>query len=35
VHYTLGTPCFKDFKHAAMAKGWWESHRSSQDGMGI
>lgn len=35
VHYTLGTPCFKDFSQAPMANGWWEAHRSSQDGMGI
>jgi len=35
VHYTLGTPCFKDFSDAAMAQGWWDAHRSSQDGMGI
>jgi hypothetical protein len=35
VHYTLGTPCFKDFRHAPMANVWWEAHRSSQDGIGI
>jgi hypothetical protein len=35
VHYTLGTPCFKDFTDAPMAKAWWDVHRSSQDGMGI
>lgn len=35
VHYTLGTPCFNDFKNAPMSQGWWDAHRSSQDGMGV
>jgi lipopolysaccharide biosynthesis glycosyltransferase len=35
VHYTLGTPCFKDFTNAPMAKDWWDAHRSSQDGIGV
>lgn len=35
IHYTLGTPCFKDFAHADMAEHWWQAHRSSQDGMGV
>lgn len=34
VHYTLGTPCFKDFTNAPMAGTWWTAHRSSQDGVG-
>lgn len=35
VHYTLGTPCFKDFEDAEMAELWWAEHRKSQDGMGV
>ncbi len=32
VHYTLGTPCFKDFSHSAMAEHWFKAHRRSQQG---
>lgn len=35
VHYTLGTPCFQDFRDAPMAEFWWRAHRSSQDGMNL
>jgi lipopolysaccharide biosynthesis glycosyltransferase len=35
VHYTLGTPCFKDFAQAPMAKDWWNAHRASQEGMDV
>ena len=35
VHYTLGTPCFKDFQDAPMADDWWAAHRASQDGMDV
>lgn len=35
VHYTLGTPCFNEFKNAPMSQGWWDAHRASQDGMGV
>ncbi len=32
VHYTLGTPCFKDFSQTAMAEHWFKAHRRSQQG---
>jgi len=34
VHYTLGTPCFKDFQNSAMAELWWRNYESSQSGIG-
>jgi hypothetical protein len=34
IHYTLGTPCFKDFEQAPMALEWWARHRQSQEGIG-
>lgn len=34
IHYTLGTPCFKDFTSAPMSIDWWNEHNASQDGMG-
>lgn len=27
IHYTLGTPCFEDYKHAPMAQFWHSTHR--------
>lgn len=33
VHYTLGTPCFKDYRDTAMAGLWHDCHGSSQQGM--
>ena len=35
VHYTLGTPCFRDFKATSMAQQWHLSHLRSQDGMDL
>lgn len=35
LHYTLGTPCFKDYWHAAMADEWHGAHARSQDGMHV
>lgn len=35
LHYTLGTPCFKDYADAPMAEVWHGAHRRSQDGMGV
>jgi hypothetical protein len=32
VHYTLGAPCFKDFRNTAMAQGWHAVHQRSQEG---
>lgn len=33
LHYTLGTPCFKDYRFAEMAELWWATHKSSQQGI--
>lgn len=35
VHYTLGTPCFKDYEASDMADEWWSVHRRSLDGLGV
>ena len=32
VHYTLGTPCFKDFRQTPMAPLWHDVHHRSQEG---
>ena len=32
VHYTLGTPCFKDFRDTSMAEHWFGAHQRSQQG---
>jgi hypothetical protein len=34
IHYTLGTPCFRDYAESAMAEDWVAAHRRSQEGMG-
>lgn len=34
LHYTLGTPCFKDYANANMADLWHESHARVNQGMG-
>jgi hypothetical protein len=34
LHYTLGTPCFKDYEDAPMSEVWRRVHRRSQAGMG-
>lgn len=34
LHYTLGTPCFKDYESCDMSDEWWATHRRSQDGVG-
>jgi lipopolysaccharide biosynthesis glycosyltransferase len=33
LHYTLGTPCFRDYRDCDMANLWWESHLRSQQGI--
>lgn len=33
LHYTLGTPCFKDYCSADMAELWWAAHKNSQQGI--
>jgi hypothetical protein len=35
LHYTLGTPCFRDYADAPMAEVWHSVHGRSQDGMGV
>ena len=35
LHYTLGTPCFKDYKTSAMADLWWAAHDQSQEGIDV
>lgn len=34
LHYTLGTPCFKDYESSDMADVWWSAYERSQDGIG-
>jgi lipopolysaccharide biosynthesis glycosyltransferase len=34
LHYTLGTPCFSDFKNSEMAECWHEYNQRSQEGFG-
>ena len=33
VHYTLGTPCFRDYKSAPMAEQWWLTNRRANEGL--
>ena len=33
IHYTLGTPCFKDFKNTDMSELWWESYARVRHGL--
>ncbi len=35
LHYTLGTPCFKDYENAEMADEWHAARERSQSGMGV
>jgi lipopolysaccharide biosynthesis glycosyltransferase len=35
LHYTLGTPCFKDYENAEMADEWHAARARSQSGMGV
>lgn len=35
LHYTLGTPCFKDYWSADMADEWHAAHQRSQSGMNV
>lgn len=34
VHYTLGTPCFRDYRDTAMAELWHAAHASAEQGIG-
>ena len=33
IHYTLGTPCFKDYRETEMADIWLKKHNRLNDGM--
>jgi lipopolysaccharide biosynthesis glycosyltransferase len=33
IHYTLGTPCFKDYKHSDMSELWYEVYERTKDGI--
>ena len=35
VHYTLGTPCFQDYRDAAMAEHWWHANTRANEGLGL
>ena len=35
LHYTLGTPCFKDYWNSEMADEWHATHARTQDGIGV
>lgn len=35
LHFTLGTPCFRDYTAAPMAEKWHEVRERSQAGMGV
>jgi len=34
LHYTLGTPCFKDYAESEMAELWHAEHDKINQGMG-
>lgn len=33
IHYTLGTPCFKDYRDTDMSENWFEVHKRSLEGL--
>ena len=33
IHYTLGTPCFKDYRDTDMSDNWFNVHRRSLEGL--
>lgn len=33
VHYTLGTPCFQNYRDAAMAEYWWNANMHANEGL--
>ena len=35
IHYTLGTPCFKDYAESEMSKYWHEAKARLDQGMGV
>jgi lipopolysaccharide biosynthesis glycosyltransferase len=34
IHYTIGTPCFEDYKDCEMSEFWWSHYAVSQHGIG-
>ena len=32
IHYTLGTPCFQEFKNSEMSDLWWEKYHKTIEG---
>ena len=35
LHYTLGAPCFKDYRNCEMSNEWHDAHIRSQHGMNV
>lgn len=35
LHYTLGTPCFKEYENCSMSEEWHSVHKRTQDGMNV
>ena len=35
IHYTLGTPCFKDYADTSMSDRWHAARDRVNDGMGV
>jgi len=35
VHYTLGTPCFKDYRDAPMSVSWWAANARANEGLDV
>jgi hypothetical protein len=33
IHYTLGSPCFSEFKDSDLSDFWWKAHKKSQQGL--
>lgn len=33
IHYTLGTPCLKEYKDTNMSDIWYDSYNKSQEGV--
>lgn len=34
IHYTLGTPCFEEFKSTELSEIWWETYQRAIQGIG-
>jgi lipopolysaccharide biosynthesis glycosyltransferase len=33
IHFTLGTPCFSDYKHCDYSENWWQAQARSNSGI--